>query len=123
MSSYITRHDTKMSNTQKESIPELTHLQFVVLDALGGNKRRGKELRENLATLGVKKSGPAFYQLMARLEEARFVKGWYEQEIIDGQIIKERHYQLLGNGIKAINQMKDFYRNRVTTNTFAPALG
>jgi len=112
-----------MSNTQKESIPELTHLQFVVLDALGGNKRRGKELRENLATLGVKKSGPAFYQLMARLEEARFVKGWYEQEIIDGQIIKERHYQLLGNGIKAINQMKDFYRNRVTTNTFAPALG
>jgi len=111
-----------MSNQTEDSLPELSHLQFVVLDALGGNKKRGKELRENLAKLGVKKSGPAFYQLMARLEEGKFVRGWYEQEIIDGQIIKERRYQLLANGIKAVNHMKIFYRNRVSTNTFAPAL-
>ena len=111
-----------MSNQIKDSLPELSHLQFVVLDALSGSVKRGKKLREDLAELGVKKSGPAFYQLMARLEEGKFVKGWYEQEIIDGQIIKERHYQLLGNGIKAVNQMKVFYRNRVTPSNFAPAL-
>jgi hypothetical protein len=58
---------------------------------------------------GISKSGPAFYQLMGRLEEVKFVKGWYEQQIIDGQIIKERHYQILGNGLRSLNSVKVFY--------------
>jgi hypothetical protein len=102
-----------MNNEQKEPLPELTHLQFVILEALGSRVKRGKQLREDLMAHGVRKSGPAFYQLMARLEEAKFVKGWYEQEIIEGQIIKERHYQLLGLGADAMNQTKNFYQGKL----------
>jgi DNA-binding PadR family transcriptional regulator len=99
-----------MQERKKEAvIPRLSHLQFAVLEILGTATKRGKDLRKSLSELGIKKSGPAFYQMMARLEEAKFARGWYEQQIIDGQIIKERHYQITGNGIDALNETKKFY--------------
>ena len=91
-------------------LPSLTHLQFAIVDALGAREKSGRELREILKTRGIRKSGPAFYQLMARLEDAGFVKGWYDQKIVDAQIIKERRYKLLGAGAKAFDRTLDFYR-------------
>ena len=90
-------------------IPQLSHLQFAVLEVLGTAAMRGKDLRKRLSELEIKKSGPAFYQMMARLEEAKCVEGWYEQKIIDGQIIKERHYRITGHGIHALRETKTFY--------------
>jgi hypothetical protein len=95
----------------ENGLPELTHLQFLVLEIVGSSTVSGPELRERLKKeAGIKKDGPAFYQLMARLEEAKLLRGWYEQEVIDGQIFKERHYQLLGNGINALKQTRRFYQ-------------
>ena len=90
-------------------LPPLTHLQFAVLDALGAQERSGREVRAALRERGIRKSGPGFYQLMARLEDAGFVKGWYDQKVIDGQIIKERRYKMLGAGAKAKDRTWDFY--------------
>jgi DNA-binding PadR family transcriptional regulator len=109
-----------MNNT-KDQLPELSHLQFAVLDVLGTTQKSGKELRRGLGDLGIKKSGPAFYQMMARLEEAKFVEGWYTQDIIDGQIIKERQYKMTGNGIYALNQTKKFYQGRTRQVPMLPA--
>ena len=95
--------------SSKRELPELTHLQFLVLDIIGTAKLRGREVREELKSRGVSKTGPAFYQMMARLEEAKFVVGDYSQEIIDGQIIKERCYKVLGSGFSALRQTRDFY--------------
>ena len=67
-------------------IPELSHLQILVLECLGTQKRPGRELRQLLTQSGTKKSGPAFYQLMARLEEAGLVEGEYSQKIVEKQI-------------------------------------
>ena len=44
----------------------------------------GRQQLEELDRLGVEKSGPAFYRLMARLEESGLVEGWYESEIAEG---------------------------------------
>jgi len=96
-------------NTNEQNMPELSHLQFAVLKVLGAAERSGKDLRAGLSEHGLKKSGPAFYQMMARLEEADFVKGSYKQEIIDGQIIKERQYKITGNGVRAFNATQQFY--------------
>src|SRR5258706_15347632 len=105
-----------------DNLPELSHLQFAVLDVAGTSTISGKELRKALlAEHGLKKSGPAFYQLMARLEEAKFVEGWYEQEVIDGQIIKERNYKITASGTRALNQTKAFYRGRTGVVTWRPA--
>jgi DNA-binding PadR family transcriptional regulator len=90
-------------------LPPLSSLQFAVIDAIGASERSGREVRERLAALGQKKSLPAFYQLMSRLEEAGFVKGWYEPIEVAGQQVKERRYKLTGSGIRAINETRAFY--------------
>lgn len=90
-------------------IPRLSHLQFLVLGALRGRELAGRELREHLAGFGVRKSGPAFYQLMARLEDGGLITGRYRQEVIEGQIIRERLYRAAAEGLRAWEGSRDFY--------------
>jgi DNA-binding PadR family transcriptional regulator len=94
---------------EMQLLPQLSHLQVLVLECLGTRKCSGRELRRLLEEKGTKKSGPAFYQLMARLEEARFVEGEYSQKIVEGQIIKERHYRISAEGAKAMRSTFSFY--------------
>ena len=90
------------------SPPRLSHLQFLVLGTLLHRERPGREIREDLRRFDVKRSGPGFYQLMSRLEEAGFVEGWYEQKIVEGQIIRERTYRLSAGGRTAWNRCREF---------------
>ena len=55
----------------KPQLPELTHLQFLVLGVLRQADQPGRALRDALSGYGFKRTGPAFYQLMARLEKER----------------------------------------------------
>jgi DNA-binding PadR family transcriptional regulator len=79
-------------------IPEITHLQFLVLGLLRGGTRTGHSVRKGLSRHAVRRSGPAFYQMMARLEDAGLVAGQYDQRIVAAQIIKERRYRLTARG-------------------------
>jgi hypothetical protein len=106
---------------KKEALPELSHLQFAVLEIMGTATMSGKQVREGLKELGIAKNGPAFYQMMARLEEGKLVEGWYDQKIIDGQIIKERCYKITGDGARALNNTKRFYTSRTAPLTGLPA--
>jgi DNA-binding PadR family transcriptional regulator len=90
-------------------LPDLTHLQFLVLTTLLEGEQTGRYIRERLADEGQRKTGPAFYQMMARLEDSGLVKGWYDQRIIEGQIIKERRYKLTATGERAWAEVRDFY--------------
>ncbi len=90
-------------------IPRLSHLQFLVVGLLRGRSLPGREIRDHLKVRGVSKSGPAFYQLMSRLEDAGLVQGSYHQEIIDGQIIRERHYRITADGRRVWEGSRDFY--------------
>lgn len=90
-------------------VPPITHLQFLVLATLRGAPRLGRHLRRELGRRGVRRSAPAFYQMMARLEDAGLVAGEYDQKIVDGQIIKERRYTLTEPGAAAWKLTRDFY--------------
>lgn len=90
-------------------VPGITHLQYLVLTMLKDGPRLGRHLRRRLARHGVRRSAPAFYQMMARLEGARFVEADYEQKIIDSQIIKERRYTLTPAGEAALTRTHEFY--------------
>ena len=92
-------------------VPSLTHLQFLVLSSLRGGPATGREVRARLEEFSVRKSSPAFYQLMARMEDAGVVKGWYEQQIVDSQIIRERHYEITARGHSAWDISSAFYRH------------
>jgi len=90
-------------------VPEITHLQFRVMGTLMNGEASGKHVRNELKRQGVPKSGPSFYQLMARLEDSGFVSGRYDQKVIDGQIIKERRYKLCGKGVREWERTRNFY--------------
>jgi len=94
-------------------VPRLSHLQFLVVGILRGHTVPGREVRARLEKFDVKKGGPAFYQLMARLEDAGLVKGEYNQEIVEGQIIRERHYVLTADGARAWQASRDFYLDAI----------
>ena len=96
------------SRKASSPLPELSHLQFLILGILLGSERRGQEVRDHLAEFGVHKSGPAFYQLMARLEDAELIDGRYSQDVVDGQIIRERVYRIRARGERAWRSCRDF---------------
>jgi DNA-binding PadR family transcriptional regulator len=91
------------------ALPELTHLQFIVIGVLLADEQSGKDIRRELKRQGVRRTGPAFYQMMARLEEAGWIDGFYTQEVVDAQIIKERRYRVKPSGVRAWNSTRDFY--------------
>jgi DNA-binding PadR family transcriptional regulator len=90
-------------------IPRLTHLQFLVLGLLKEREQPGRVLRQAIAAHGVKRSAPAFYQLMARLERDRLVDGWYEQITTGDQAVTERRYRIRPPGAKLWAEARDFY--------------
>ena len=90
-------------------LPRLTHLQFFVLSQLLSGAERGRDLRDRLRATGVRQSGPAFYQMMAGLEDRGLVEGRYEQSTTNGQVVRERHYRVLAPGNKAWHQCRDYY--------------
>jgi DNA-binding PadR family transcriptional regulator len=90
-------------------VPRLTHLQFLVLGLLREGERSGRAIRDAIAAHGVKRSAPAFYQLMARLERDRLVDGWYEQITVGDQAVTERRYRLRPSGAKLWAEARDFY--------------
>jgi DNA-binding PadR family transcriptional regulator len=93
-------------------IPTITHLQFLILAGLIDGERAGRDLRALLAQEGHRMSAPSFYQLMSRLEETKFVKGRYQQKLVEGQPIKERVYSISGVGASAVQEAADFYAAR-----------
>ena len=95
------------------ALPEITHLQFLVLGILLGGSRMGRDVREQLGQFGVRKSGPGFYQMMGRLEDGGFVTGSYEQEVIDGQRINQRRYEVTSQGQAAWRASRDFYEESI----------
>lgn len=95
-------------------LPSITHLQFLVLSLVDGQTRCGQSIRDQLSAVGAKKSDPAFYQLMARMEEAGLVLGRYETHVVAGQTIKERKYEILPAGHRAVREVLEFYASRTS---------
>lgn len=94
-------------------VTPLTPLQFKIVEFLIKRQAQGpvsgRDLREELGRLGDKKSAPAFYQLMARMEDAGWVDGDYRHFEDDGYQLRERVYTLKGNGVNAYNATREFY--------------
>ena len=89
---------------------------MLFLEAIGTDKVSGRQLREQLGKLGWRKSAPVFYQLAARLEDEKLIKGWYEKRTIAGQPVRERYYELTAHGKKAVVETLHFYKERLDKN-------
>ena len=49
---------------------------------------------------------------VARMEDSKYVRGWYEEKVVEGQRIKERLYEITGAGERALNEAVRFYEER-----------
>ncbi len=91
-------------------LPPITHLQFLILGCLLDGEQPGRAVRETIAGYGVRRTAPAFYQVMARLERSRLVEGFYEQITVGDQAVTERRYRLRPAGERAWTETREFYR-------------
>ena len=96
-----------MSTTRQ--LPALSHLQFLALGVLLSNEEPGRVIRDVVAGYGVRRTGAAFYQLMARLERDGLIDGWYEPVIVGDQAVRERRYRITAAGTRAWRQTRQFY--------------
>jgi DNA-binding PadR family transcriptional regulator len=94
---------------RKPHLPDLTHLQFLVLGVLHGGEQPGRVVRDALAGYGVRRTAAAFYQMMARLERDRLIEGYYEQVVIGDQSVTERRYRITASGVKLWSDTRAFY--------------
>jgi DNA-binding PadR family transcriptional regulator len=94
-------------------LPEISHLQFAVLGQLLPGEQAGRAIRKQLAQLKVRQTSPAFYQMMARLEDDGLVEGWYDQKVVAGQILRERRYSITETGRKAWREASRFYTETI----------
>lgn len=94
---------------EKRTLPALTHLQFLVLGVLRGDEQPGRVIRDALASYGVRRTAPAFYQLMSRMEAAGLVEGRYEQVMVGDQAVTERRYRITAEGSRSWARAQHFY--------------
>jgi DNA-binding PadR family transcriptional regulator len=80
-----------------------------VLEMLVDGEESGRRIRAKLAEAGVSGTAPEFYQIMARLEDRGFVTGWYDQDILHDQEIKNRVYRITGDGMQASETARDLH--------------
>ena len=92
-----------------DRLPRLTHLQFLVLGILLSGEQSGRVIRQAIGEYGIRRSAPAFYQLMARLERDGIVEGWYGQVQVGDQAVTERRYRATAAGTRMWERSCSFY--------------
>ena len=97
--------------SKPRQLPDLTHLQFLVLGVLHGREQPGRIVRAALADYGVRRTAAAFYQMMARLERDGLVDGHYGQVTVGDQSVTERRYRITAAGARAWSETRAFYES------------
>ena len=109
-------HDTERTRGNMP-LPVLTHLQYLVLTIIlintNGNfpQLSGGGIRRHLKRRGLNKSGPAFYQMMKRIEREKWVVGQHEERKVRGYKIREKLYTITDKGYFEITEAYQFYQD------------
>jgi DNA-binding PadR family transcriptional regulator len=90
------------------TIPKLTNPQYMVLSLLQEGEVGGASLREQLERQGQRSSARVFDRFMARLEDAGYAQGRYEQKPVGTRAITERVYSISGSGVLACAEFREF---------------
>lgn len=90
-------------------IPEISVPQLVAMGMMRkhAEMKPARQLKEELGDYGYVKNGQGFYQMIARLEELGFVDGMYREKVVDGFVIRQRHYALTVEGIRVYDELTE----------------
>jgi DNA-binding PadR family transcriptional regulator len=90
-------------------LPGLSHLQYLALGVLLSGEQPGRVIRQRLARYGIRRTAPAFYQFMSRLERDGLVEGWYDQVTVGDQLVTERRYRITAAARRSWTHSRAFY--------------
>lgn len=84
-------------------------LRRAILAALAGREADGRTGREVRKLVDPKSSWglAGFYFIMKGLEDDGLVEGWYQQTLIDEQVVRERAYQITPRGREELGEGED----------------
>lgn len=104
-----------MSQTVPDMLPSISHLQFAVLDQLVRRTRGASSdrIRCLMSEIGAEREGPAFYQLMKRLEDAGLLVSSPQEFNVGGGKVIRTHYRITVEGKTAWRDTLQFYAARL----------
>jgi hypothetical protein len=96
-------------------LPDLTHLQFLVLDLLIESESglSASQLRESLNQHGEPRAGPKFYQLMKRLVKEGLIDTWSQSFDVGGGVVNRTYYKQTDLGHTFWYSTLRFYADRL----------
>ena len=93
--------------------PHYNFSQMATVDIIAKHGQiNGVDLRRELAAEGVKKSGPAFFDMMMRLESAGLIRSWHDNEtLVKGRRRRTKFYCLEGDGFRALQEFRQYLQD------------
>lgn len=97
-----------------ETLPTITHLQFLVLDLLtkASDGLSAQLLKDGVAGVSPDYGGPKFYQLMGRLAEVDFVEITSRDIAVADGTVTRSFYKVTPAGAAAWRITTEFYSSR-----------
>ena len=92
------------------TLPTVTQLQFLYLDALSDGFLTGEQLRTKLERSGVCRNPIAFYRVMQRLKKTGLVEGWRITYATSKKPGPDGIYELTQAGKDLLAETRAFYR-------------
>jgi DNA-binding PadR family transcriptional regulator len=90
-------------------LPEMTSLHFLVLHLLFGGERSGTQLREDLASLGVRRSHASVSRVAQRMIADGFLAIEQRERTEGSQVIRERYFSVTDVGVAHWHATRQFY--------------
>ena len=90
-----------------------SHIQCLTLASIGTEEVTGNTLRARLLEAGIVSEGPAFYQMMKRLEADGLTVGRYAQVETSRQPVTIHCYTTTEKGRATLAAVVEFYRGFV----------
>jgi hypothetical protein len=91
------------------SLPELSHLQFLMIRLLFAEPRTGKELRRLSKAESAKLSPPSFSRLTQRMERLNYLHSQDELTASGRRYVRPRRFQVTDLGIVVWSRAREFY--------------
>ena len=90
-------------------LPEMSPLQFVVVQLLFAGPQSGGQLRRRMEQAGVKIGPPSFSRLMLRMETAGYLQAHDEDGPAGCHLVRPRRFEVTDLGVAIWSRVREFY--------------
>lgn len=90
-------------------LPEMSGLQFLVVQLLFAGPQSGEELRRRMEEAGAKIGPSSFSRLMRRMEDANYLQAQSEEGPSGCRLVCPRRYEVTDLGVGIWKRVREFY--------------